>query len=78
MIKRLWCKIWGHKKRGLIHGLEAMGGGLVNKGVHYTGPREVKILEEKNGKFKVKFFDSVFQDSEVIPKWFNKDQVEIL
>lgn len=78
MIKRLWCKIWERKKRGLIHGLEAMGGGVLNKGVLYTGPREVKIIEEKNGKFKVMFLDHIFQKSGTVPKWWDKECVEVL
>lgn len=78
MIKRLWCKIWKPKRKGLIHGLSAEGGGLLNKGVIYTGPREVYILEETKDKFKVKFLDEIFQISPIIHKWYDKKYVEVL
>lgn len=66
------------KKRGLIDGLEAEGGGLLNRGVSYKGVREVIILEETETRYKVEFVDSLFQRSDVVPKWYEKEQVELI
>ncbi len=64
------------KRRGLIY-VEAVGGGLLNKGEEYKGYYEVKILEETKDKYKIRFLDEMFQRSS-LPKWVSKNLVEVL
>ena len=61
------------RKRGIIY-IEAVGGGLVNKGVEYKGNYEVEILEETDRMYKVKFVDLPVYENH----WVEKEKITII
>ena len=60
------------KKRGYIY-VEAMGGGLINKGIEYKGNYSVIISGETPTTYEIKFVDLPIYEKE----WVDKKLVTI-
>ncbi len=60
-------------KRGYMY-IEAVGGGLLNKGKKYKGNYEVEILEETKEMFKIEFIDLPVHR----PMWVEKGLVTVI